>query len=395
MHRARPLALLAALSCGPGSPSPQTGDGTGASTTAAPDQTSTSSPTSTTDDPATTDGPPTTDDTTTADPVSTESTTGTDTGTVDTVDTDPNCPTVIETLVVDDATDPALLACLEAVTGDLTIGPSQQLNSLALLANLREVGGMLWITGNAALTDLSGLENLEHAGGLGVGHNDALVSMQGLEGVTEVGSYIVRANPELVSLSPLGGAVTFPFITTLEIHKNPKLTSLDDLAGMTMLGAGVPTLQISENDAMTDLGGLAACCSLTEPWLLIYNNPALETLVGLEPFTTLENLAIVGNHELVNLKGLSGIEQVTYLEIGAVCGYDHGYPKGNNKLAALDGLDALDVVDGWAAIVANPLLLTTDAEAFIADLSDPQPAYVEICENFGGDQCFMERPCPQ
>ncbi|HEY0136267.1 MAG TPA: hypothetical protein VGB85_19415, partial [Nannocystis sp.] len=311
-----------------------------------------------------------------------------DTG--DTTDTGaPGCG-IVESLVIDDTTDLDALGCIEEVNGDLTIGPTIALTSLAPLKNLRRVGGTLDIYDNAALVDLTGLDGLEEVGEwLIVRYNAALVTMDGLGALTRLNALEVSSNDSMVALSSFGGAVEFGPWGYFELDRLPKLKSLKSLAGLKLITADTTTIQIrvEQNQALTDLTGLGACCTGAHVDLAVLGNHALPSLAGLEPFTALGRLEIVANHALKDLSGLGGVKTIEWLEIGMQC-YDFPVepsPVGNDSLVSLAGLNALTAVTMQLNIMGNKKLPVAVANAFRDMVADKVGS--EICDNQGGFSC--------
>ena len=300
---------------------------------------------------------------------------------------------VVETLMVDDATDLDALGCIEEVLGDAQIGPTTQLTSLAPLKNLRRVGGGLLLVQNHGLKDLSGLDALEEIGGwFRVLSHDGLVTMAGLEKLTSVGGYIVAHNPALTALSPLGGAVTLTAPGNVHFTNLPQLKTLGSLAGLKLKGAFFD-IYVELNPALTTLAGLGDCCSGPNGMLHIHDNPALASLVGLEQFTNLFKLEVTANDKIKDLTGLGGLKSVDMLSIGERCYMDMSPdPVGNASLVTLDGMNALTQVES-IEIVGNPKLPEALAKSFAAKLGVANTD--SICENLGGSQCPNFGPCPQ
>lgn len=365
-----------------------TGDSTNGET---PASTSTSTSASATD-PGTTGGSDTTGDTNeTNDTGETDGTDDSD----DSGDTEAACA-VIDSLVIDDNTDLAALGCIEEVIGDMQIGPTTQLASLAPLKNLRKVGGALTIQDNEALIDLVGLDSLEHVGGwLSVVGNPALVTMDGLGSLTRLGGLHVEANHSLIALSPMGGVVELgPGV--MWFVGLPKLQSFKDLAGLTVMPATALGIRVELNLALTDLKGLGDCCAAVDVVdLELKGNHALPSLAGLEPFDHLGRLVIVANHALPDLSGLDNLTEVDILEIGQEC-FDlmnEPSPVGNNALVSLEGLGAVNAVHDVLSIMGNKALPVALANAFHDGLDNMPKS--EICKNLGGFNCPNNGPCPQ
>ena len=205
--------------------------------------------------------------------------------------------------------------CTE-IEGDVTIN-GDNITNLNGLITLNSIAGNLIIgvdygwNANPALEYLTGLENLTSIGGnLTINGNSILINLSGLDNLSTVGgSLSVSNNPLLIDISDLG--------------------SLSSIGGGLILGYG--------------------------SWLgSPLGNPSLASLTGLEGFTTLAWLQVIGNHALTDLNGLNNLQSVTgSIRIG-----------GNGGLTSLSGLDALisiggDLEIGYAGYygwVSNPSL---------------------------------------
>src|SRR5690606_23304047 len=82
--------------------------------------------------------------------------------------------------------------CTEiTLSGDLTIGFSNDIINLDGLSNLTSVGGNFYIEQASNLTNLVGLNNLTSVGGfLQIRENPNLINLNGLNSLTTVGGYL-------------------------------------------------------------------------------------------------------------------------------------------------------------------------------------------------------------
>lgn len=223
------------------------------------------------------------------------------------------CTPQVETLTITDATDPAEVACVEEVFGDLTVGPTTQLEDLQLLGELRRVGGTAYIAGNLGMTSLAGLEQLEEVSWLHLRRNDALEDLGGLGGLVEVERITVTNNDGLLSLHGLPDGLD---PNSLEISNN---AALETLTGLPLFVDGDPAttlhVEVEDNPLLTELGGISDCCSTQKLELTVARSSGLEDLSGLEAFSRLEVLELYDNPALVDLEGIPNLSEVGTLEI--------------------------------------------------------------------------------
>ncbi len=162
------------------------------------------------------------------------------------------------------------------------------------------------------------------------------------------------------NLASLAGLERLTQVRTLRIENNTALESLDGLEGFTT-AEGV--IIIENNDALLNLEGLGNLNSVFQ--LDIIDNDSLASIDGLENITTLVAANIVNNSALTNLNGFSGLEEIGFLEVAEWM--DDIFTEGlfireNESLGSLSGLDNLGKLLGSYVIVGNPNLCTSDAE---------------------------------
>jgi hypothetical protein len=101
--------------------------------------------------------------------------------------------------------DLRFLARIDAVPGDVRLGHTHRLRSLAGLEALRAVGGDLEIASHRALSDLGALSTLERVGGrLSVGNSPALRRLDGFGRLGSVGALDLVLPPAVEDLGRLG-----------------------------------------------------------------------------------------------------------------------------------------------------------------------------------------------
>ncbi len=139
----------------------------------------------------------------------------------------PACPRVGAVVHVDE--DAAALAGCKRIAGDLVVGPSFAMSSLAALGSIEEVTGSLEVSSNAALAGLF-MADLRTVGGSVTVDSNLSAETVSLHHLVEVGGdLVVRDNRSLVrldlsALQRVGGR--------LEVSDHPALdsVSLDALA---------------------------------------------------------------------------------------------------------------------------------------------------------------------
>ncbi len=314
------------------------------------------------------------------------------------------CTESVTELTITDATDPATVECVTKVLGDLVIGPSIGLIDLGMLAELREVGGSLSIVGNLGLTSLAGADQLREVGWLHVRRNGALVDLGGLEGLTKADRISVINNDALTSLAGLSPGLG---PSELDIAGNDILPDLDGLPAFNASSASPLDIEIEDHQSLTNLAGLAACCS-TQPVIIeIARNAALLDLDGLEPFQRFDTLRLVDNRMLEDLSGIDATE-IGILELS----YNQCSGDPDPVLVDFTGLEqtlSIDVLQvEWVAslesfaglesmVDVTTLAVNNNAKLdwqHVLDLAGQTgPTIFEACGGIGGPECPTEI-CP-
>ncbi len=224
-------------------------------------------------------------------------------------------------------------SCVLEVTGSLQIGNlvpgtgNPELRSLRGLERLRRVGENFVISNNDALTSLEGLDALEEIGELAIVHGKALTSLEGLEALRAVRSLSVSGR-RIRSLAGLDSLVS---LRALGISS----TGLTSLTGLEHIDFDGARLNVSSNEHLTTLGGLALSSRLAGLYLL--ENTALENLDALQTVTTIDDeVSIRANPALTSLRGLQSLTTVgDTFTISSGNGFD-----------SLEGLDSLASIGG-------------------------------------------------
>ena len=203
-----------------------------------------------------------------------------------------------------------------AVTGDLSIGQSTELNDISSLANLARVEKNCSFYELPKLTSLTGLEKLEFVGGnFSVKQCELLNNLKGLEALRDVSSGTspgcgnhasihIQENPNLETLE--GFENLEKTLGCIYISRNPKLHSLAGLHNLTSIGG---TLYIDENVMLTNLSELEKLEAVDG--LSIQGNTSLRSLKGLRNVkSSLSAIGIYENNTLLTLNGLENIEEI-------------------------------------------------------------------------------------
>lgn len=191
------------------------------------------------------------------------------------------------------------------ITGNVTItdgtGPD-----LGFLREIRSIGGFLKILGPHSLVSLHGLEKLESVGGrMYFGETPELTDASALASLVSVGGDLeFLAAPKLMALD-LGALTTLDGSFLL----SASLASLD-VRGLTIL----PGELVLEDTQLSTLAGLAGLTSLTG--LRLAGNPQLVDLSGLTALEQMSGrLELEYNASLTNIDGLKGLTKLSRLEV--------------------------------------------------------------------------------
>ena len=223
------------------------------------------------------------------------------------------CKVIVDELVITDATDPSSVRCVEQIIGDLTIGPTTELVNLEMLSRLEQVGGTVFIAGNRGLDSLIGLENLRRADWVHVRRNPRVKDLRGFDALESVARLTLTNNASLVSLLGLPSGLR---IGWLEIADNDALSHLHGLPKLVPFADDqVVYIEIEDNAVLSELTGLSVCCSQMPVALLVARNDELDSLAGLEGFSSFVALRLYDNPALSEFAGLSSLTELDRFEV--------------------------------------------------------------------------------
>jgi hypothetical protein len=194
-------------------------------------------------------------------------------------------------------------------------------------AGARRVFGNLWVAGAGVGADLasfcsegavdldgdieiadSDLEDLTAlsclcsvSGGVSLHDNEALSSLAGLESVSSAAGLDLSENA-VVSLAPIANMEV-----TGDVHLSEQ--ALTSLAGLWIGKSASGDLTVFDCDALETLEGVVVPAELPGR-LLVGDNAALVSLVGLDALRRVEQLELVDNATLSDVTALHGLERV-------------------------------------------------------------------------------------
>lgn len=251
-------------------------------------------------------------------------------------------------------------------TGNIQLETQEEVDTFAANLYTSIVGNLtigIWGTSNSSIIDLSSLTNLTSIDGdLKIYLNSALTTLNGLDNIAtingdlEIYDHDQLTDVKLSSLTTVGGG--------LELFNLDMVTNFNDLSNLSSVGGNT---FINNNPSITNLGGLSSLSSING-LLNIYNNDALIT-IGLDALTSVGNITIEGNEQLLNFYGLENInlhnrnlsiianDNITSLN-GFVFNNSHGnlYISHNPILTDLSLLTNLNTIVGTLNIQNNDAL---------------------------------------
>ena len=146
---------------------------------------------------------------------------------------------------------------------------------------------------NPALTSLAGLDSLQSSDSNIIQHNEGLVSLEGALQLNRIYELSILNNPRLKTLSGFPAMRRCPY---LRVTAND---SLEHFGGFPQLDSIFSQLYVESNPRLKDFVGFNNGHTLRAGSVSIQNNPALESLAGLEHLRRVGSvLYIIGNHRL-------------------------------------------------------------------------------------------------
>lgn len=201
----------------------------------------------------------------------------------------------------------SLIIIAQCPTNNITISSQAQVNSFAATyPGCTEITVDIFINGND-ITDLSGMSQITSMNGeLIIAGNQNLTTLAGLGTINFFGpnsALSISDNPNLVSLTTFTGTINKIGGHTLALFRNPNVTTLSPLSGMT----SATGLLVEDMDALTNLNGLQNL-SLSR-FLSISKNDNLSSLLALSGnLGTFNWLSLGGNTNLQTLSGMEGVQ---------------------------------------------------------------------------------------
>ena len=319
-------------------------------------------------------------------------------------------------------TDLAALACLNSVTGALTLTQNAALTDLSGLAALTEVGGPVRVADNAALCqddvdafiaalsmtspNLDVQDTSNNTGecvaqpcSLGVypgdftGHPEALRDYTGVEGDVTIEAQPIMNLADLACLTTIGGDLTlrdnpdlgdsFGLSSLIEVGRDVTLSGngvLTDLIGFERLERVGRHITIADNEALFEVSiGFMNVTQLpgdltirdnpnlifiellrleTARGLVLRNNPMLMEVV----FGNLRE--VTGSFSVLENASLSGVGQFPILDT-----VDFVTVVGNATLQSLDALSSVTTIDGALDLRGNGALQNLDGLTSVTALN--------------------------
>lgn len=262
----------------------------------------------------------------------------------------PGCTQILDGLTIDgnNVDNLSPLSVITSVQGNLKILNTINLTNLNGLQNLVSIASTerLEIKNNSGLTSIASLSSLTGTipGILEISRNPMLSSLSGLEGITEVQVLRLVELPitNLVGLDNLASCGYFG----LSFNNN-----LVDLTGMENLETVTNEITIGSNVSLQNISALQNLQSDTLTGrLIIADNPMLSSLEGLEALNSIGSFEIFANG-IINLDGLQGI---------TVTGSVINFLSGDNLTSVAGFIDGVTSTGLDLFIHNSPNLITLD-----------------------------------
>lgn len=285
------------------------------------------------------------------------------------------------------------LDSLRVIGGNLNFDGLAALGSFSGLGNLRQIGKNLQ-TGNTPLPkNLAGFDKLERVGGDLEVNGQGLESLAGLENLRFVGQAFKLEGTQIQNLKGLDKLDTVGYRLQLS-----NMARLKSLAGAESLMHG--SIGIGNCDSLPNLQGLNGLNSGLE--IVIYENARLESLDGLENFTSFNYpnwpwsaLYLIDNPVLHDLSALDHALDLNslYIEnnpalaicnVQAIC--DHLAAPGDTTsiFGNLPGCNSAGEILAGCSVAAEGLIKKEGFEIFPNPISDGQPLQILLENDFLG-----------
>ncbi len=244
------------------------------------------------------------------------------------------------------------------------------LDNLDALSAITEVKGKVAILNNSSLLNLTGLgaiQNIE--GDFFIKNNSSLIHLTGIETLTKIsGDAAIEENNSLVDLAGLSGLKLIE--GTFNIYENQSLSTLDGLNNLErvdksfLIGRSCYLDNIcdcilcyestcKECEVIDDISALTKL-SVVGNTLGLYNTDA-QSLQGLEGLTSVKNLDIESNEELLTLTTFPSLNFIS----NSIRIID------NINLLDISGLESINRLEGSLIISGNTSILNTNLNPFI------------------------------
>ncbi len=247
----------------------------------------------------------------------------------------------------------------------LTIKSNANLMNMQALQNLEKVCGSLYVESNPLLQDIY-LPSLQLVGNeLGIGWNNSITHLNFLNSLTHIhNSITIRYNTNLTSIAGLSSVIYFDIYSDIHIIGN-KLSNLNGLGWLQNLYS----LIIEDEDQIINLQGLSNLNQVGGNFGITGCN-LLQNLSGISTLTAVGNLYLDSNPQLTSL---SGLQNLTTIYLHFYFKRNHQVPNfqglnnitsiggffqvlENNGLTSLSGLNGVSAIGGFVDIYSNPVL---------------------------------------
>lgn len=196
------------------------------------------------------------------------------------------------------------------------------------------VEGRFLLQNNASLTSLLGLDSLQSVNWFVIEFNEALTTLKGVNVLLSIDVLSIYFNLLLTTNGISEGLSSVTQLNSLYISDNEMVTSLDFLNSEVFI-----TNLLVGNDNIETLESLSNNLGSSMGSIYVIQASNLVSLEGLEAVSTLEDLYIMENDKMLNLKGVENLISVSQdVRIGL---NSNDYPFPNNQLTDFCALENL------------------------------------------------------